>query len=223
LTKRTDIAGVILEPIMVNAGAYIFTPSYLKLLRKLCNQHHLSLIFDEIQTGFGWTGAMLYSTKIKVTPDLVTLGKSLSPGFPLSAVVMKPEYDILDYGLDEFTYGAHQLSLVVSLATTTYLLENKLYLQAENKGAYLESKLHQLQQKHPHIKAIRRCGLIIGITFPNNQTANSIYDRCLQEGLILRKSKDNLGESLVFKPALITTKTDINQAVSIFDHVLSHT
>ncbi len=219
--SRKDIAGIILEPVMVNAGGYEFTRSYLSLLRQLCDRHDVSLIFDEVQTAFGWMGYYFAAQRYSVTPDVLTLGKGLAAGLPLAGILMKSEYDVLDYGMDEFTYGGHPLSIKVALRMLKYLRKSLILGRVRKKEIYFRQKLEELRNKYASIVEIRVAGLIAGIEFLDNRTANYIYDECFKRGLLLRKTKDAQGESLVLKPAIIVTKIDINRAISILDATLA--
>lgn len=221
--QRNDIAAIILEPIMVHAGAYGFTSSYLRLLQSLCTAHRISLIFDEVQTAFGWTGHIYYCCKLGVTPDLLTLGKSLSAGYPLAAVLMKSEYDVLDFGVDEFTGGGHVLSTKTALSMLRYIKRNRLLSRVAVISKYFTKRLQEVQHLHPKtIVAIRTYGLITAIELSNNHVAKRIYQECLNKGLLLRACQDGLGDSLVLKPALIVSKKQIDTALSILSSVLRH-
>lgn len=94
LEKRDDVAAIILEPVMVNAGVYGFSSYYLRRLKEMCQRYSISLIFDEVQTAFGWLGTYFAADYFGVTPDLITMGKGLAAGYPLAAILMKDEYDV---------------------------------------------------------------------------------------------------------------------------------
>lgn len=220
--KRNDIAGIILEPIMVNAGAFCFSKSYLMELRNLCDRFDTTLIFDEIQTAFGWLGTHFAANLFDVTPDILTMGKGISAGFPLAGVLMKKEYDVLDYGEDEYTYGGHPVSCATAIANIRLLRTTNILNDVMKKAESLSFLLANLQRRYNYIREIRGYGFIIGIEFDPfhfDQGVNSgkIYNECLSRGLVLRKTENGKGNSLVLKPPLITSMAEIEEAVSILE------
>lgn len=224
-SNRNDIAALILEPIMVNAGGYIFRREFLKKIRRLCSTYDISLIFDEIQTGFGWVGSYFISTQLEIIPDILTLGKALASGFPLSAIIMKEEYDLLPYGEDEYTYGGHPVSCAIALENIEYLRSSSLLVKVTKKSRLLQKLLREIKGKFKSlIVDIRIYGLIASVEFINNSIATSVYNESLRNGLILRKSLDGKGESLVLKPPVIVTEEEIRHAIKIFkSSILSST
>lgn len=223
LKKNSNIAGIAIEPIMVNAGVYGFSSYYLGQLREICQKYSISLIFDEIQTAFGWLGTYFASDYFGVIPDLITMGKGLAAGYPLAGVLMKEEYDVLDYGEDEYTYGGHPASCAAAIACLNLLKETAILDQVKKKSQLLRKRVSILQQKYPCINEIRIFGLICGIEFNNqddHNLTNKIYDLCLENGLLLRKTEDGKGSSLVLKPPIIVTERELNKAIDILDQAL---
>lgn len=219
LEERSDIAAIIIEPIMVNAGGFIFSKNFLKTLRTLCSNYNISLIFDEIQTGFGWLGTFLAADYFNVTPDLITLGKGLSSGFPLAAIIMKDEYDVIDYGEDEYTYGGHPISCAIALETIKLLENSNIFAEVNKKSKYLKKLLLEIKKSSKrYIKEVRICGLIASLEFYQDKFpnfANMVFESALNKGLVMRKSLDGHGPSLVLKPALIVSKIEIDNAMQI--------
>lgn len=225
LNGRKDIAGIIIEPVMVNAGGYVLSKSFLKKVRKICHQHKICLIFDEIQTAFAWLGHFFASDYFQVIPDMISLGKALSSGFPLAALLIKEKYDVLDYGEDEYSYGGHPASCAAALANIRYLKRTDVLKKVEEKGKYMLQYLSSLQDKYEAISAVRGAGLILAVEFDSKGKkdglfARRVYDECLKNGLVLRKCEDGKGNSLVFKPPLIVSKKQIDEAVNIFSAAL---
>lgn len=224
LRRNKNIAGIFLEPIMVNAGVYGFSSYYLKNLRKLCDDFQASLVFDEVQTAFGWLGTYFACQYFDVVPDLLTMGKGLAAGFPLAGVLMKKEYDVLDYGEDEYTYGGHPVSCAAAIACLDMLENTQILDQVKRKSQLLKNRVFVLQQKYQYyITEVRIFGLICGIEFKNlgnRNLADKVYDLCLENGLLLRKTEDGKGSSLVLKPPIIVTEPELNKAIDILDKVL---
>lgn len=221
LGKRKDIAAMVLEPIMVNAGGYINSKNYLKILRKICDTYNISLIFDEVQTAFGWLGTNFAAEYFDVTPDLITLGKGIGFGFPLAGVLMKKEYDVVDYGLDETTYGGHPISCAIALDGLKYIQTHHLLEGIQNKESVFRELLSQILNKYRDIIfETRIAGLIASVEFKSAKAALEIYELCMEHGLLVRKSMDGVGPSLVFKPPIITTEKEIVYAMNILEKCL---
>lgn len=219
--SRDDIAAIIIEPIMVNAGVYIFSKSFLKHLRFLCDTYKITLIFDEIQTAFGWLGKMFAAEYFDVCPDILTIGKAFAAGFPLAGVLLKDEYDVLDYGFDEFTYGGHPISCAIALQNIEYLTSTKILSIVNKKSNLMQQLLQDLQRSHNKIiKPIRICGLIAGIEFTSNKEAKLLYHTLIEQGLIVRKSMDGSGPSLVLKPPITVSRSILKKAVKILGQAI---
>lgn len=217
--ERNDIAAVIIEPIMVNAGVFIFTKRFLKELRKICLRYNISLIFDEIQTAFGWLGTFFASDFFGVTPDLITLGKGLSSGFPLAAIIMREEYDVINYGEDEYTYGGHPVSCAIALETIRFLENSDIFTKVMKRSNLLKNLLLGIAKTNKeHIKEVRVCGLIASLEFyqdKHKDLAGFIYKIALDKGLVLRKSFDGIGPSLILKPPLIVSVVEVKRAIKL--------
>ncbi|MBI2613369.1 MAG: aminotransferase class III-fold pyridoxal phosphate-dependent enzyme [Candidatus Levybacteria bacterium] len=217
--ERNDIAAVIIEPVMVNAGGFIFSKRFLKELRNICSKYNVSLIFDEIQTAFGWLGTFFASDFFGVTPDIVTLGKGLSSGFPLAAIIMKEEYDVINYGEDEYTYGGHPISCAVALETIRFLENSNIFSEVMERSNLLKKLLLEMAKTNKeYIKEVRICGLIASLEFYQNKHkdfANYVYKTALYNGLVLRKSSNGFRPSLVLKPPLIVSITETERAMDL--------
>ena len=165
ITSRT--AGVLCEVVQGEAGVRLPNPEWLKALRERCTEVGALLIFDEIQTGMGRTGAMFASTKYGITPDVVCLAKAFGGGMPLGGVASKKHI------LDSFThnpclghittFGGHPVCCAAGLAALNYLCNNNIVEQVEAKGALFE----RLLESHPRILEIRRSGLLLALELGN--------------------------------------------------------
>ena len=161
ITSRT--AGVLCEVVQGEAGVRLPNPEWLKALRERCTEVGALLIFDEIQTGMGRTGAMFASTKYGITPDVVCLAKAFGGGMPLGGVASKKQI------LDSFTnnpclghittFGGHPVCCAAGLAALNYLCDNNIVEQVEAKGALFE----RLLESHHRILEIRRSGLLLAL------------------------------------------------------------
>ncbi|MFA5803759.1 MAG: aspartate aminotransferase family protein [Melioribacteraceae bacterium] len=155
-----DTAGIILEPIQGEGGINIGNKEYFRKIRQLCNEKNILLIIDEIQTGFCRTGKMFAIEYLGIEADMMTLAKSIAGGFPMGALLCSDKITV-EKSKHGSTFGGNPLACAAGIASIDFMLENKLWEQAEAKGKYFKEKLekHQLSK----IREIRIVGLMIGI------------------------------------------------------------
>src|SRR5450631_1378381 len=153
------VAAIILEPVQGEGGFYPAPVEFMQALRKLCDQHGILLIADEIQTGFARTGKLFAMEHYGVTPDLMTMAKSLAGGMPLSAVCGRAE--IMDApapgGLGG-TYGGNPVAIASALAVLDVIKEEKLVERAAQLGQKLKNRLNELREVLPQIADVRGLG-----------------------------------------------------------------
>ena len=161
ITTRT--ACVLAEPVQGEAGVRPPVPGYLEALRRRCDEVGALLVFDEIQTGMGRTGALFASLKYGVAPDIVCLAKAFGGGMPLGAFAARHEVmDTLREGpvLGHITtFGGHPVCCAAGLAALEYLEEHDVVAGVEGKGALYE----RLLADHPAVRGIRRSGLLLAV------------------------------------------------------------
>lgn len=202
--QHNDVAGLILEPIMVNAGVKIFSKENLVEIRKLCSKYKVALIFDEVQTAFGWLGSMFAYERFEVVPDILALGKGLASGFPLAVAVLNEKYDVLNYGEDEFTSGGNPVSCAVALANLELL--KKVDFEINKKEKLMSRLLSKFDT--------RGMGLIWAVDCKSKEKAEYIHKECFKKGLLLRLNGGR--RVLTFKPPIIVSESEIKKAVEIF-------
>ena len=182
ITRRT--ACVLAEPVQGEAGVRPPQPGYLEALRRRCDEVGALLVFDEIQTGLGRTGAMFASLRYGVTPDIVCLAKAFGGGMPLGAFVSRHEImDTLqhDPALGHITtFGGHPVCCAAGLAALNYLLENRIVETVEAKGALYE----ELLADHPAVREIRRAGLLLAVELGDSAKLYRIMELFKQAGIL---------------------------------------
>jgi len=222
LHDASTIAAVIVEPVAGSTGVLIPPVGYLNRLREICDKHGILLIFDEVITGFGRTGAAFASQTFGVTPDLITAAKGLTNGcVPMGAVIARQSiYDTFMQGPEHlieffhgYTYSAHPLACAAGLATLeTYADEGLLTRAAELQGYFAEA-LHSLKGL-PNVIDIRNIGLVGGVELsprPNAPTlrAFDVFLDCYQAGVLIRTT----GDTIALSPPLIIERAQIDQIV----------
>jgi ornithine--oxo-acid transaminase len=206
ITPRT--CALLIEPIQCEAGILIPPDGYLRQAADLCARERVLLVADEIQTGLGRTGQMFACQHEGVQPDAYVLGKALSGGvYPVSAVVSSREIlGVFRPGSHGSTYGGNPLACAVARAALRVIEEERLADRSAELGAWLLYELRKL--RHPHIKAIRGRGLLIGIELL--VPARSYCERLKDLGLLCKETHDFV---IRLAPPLIVSEEDLAWAV----------
>lgn len=223
------VSSLIVEPIGNTGGIITPPPEYLPLLREICDQYNVFLIFDEIITGFGRTGNMFAAQTFGVTPDILCMGKGMGSGYtPLAAIAFQNKSAEAFWGekgrefCEGHTYGANALSSAVGIACISEIQERKLCERAQRLGGYLRNKLEELKE-FGVIGDIRGKGLLIGVEFVKNPKTNEPFGKeiefgikvgkiALKKGLLIRYATD----WVAFAPPLIISEQEIDQMVKVF-------
>jgi len=155
-----NTAGILLEPIQGEGGINIGQKEYFQKVRQLCDEKNIFLIIDEIQTGFCRTGKMFAIEHFGIEADMMTVAKSIAGGFPMGALLCNDKIKI-EKSKHGSTFGGNPLACAAGIASIEFMVENKLWEEAEAKGKYFKEKLesHSLQK----IREIRIVGLMIGV------------------------------------------------------------
>jgi ornithine--oxo-acid transaminase len=192
------------EPIQCEAGILIPPDGYLRQAAELCASQRVLLVADEIQTGLGRTGMMFACQHENVQPDVYVLGKALSGGmYPVSAVVSSSEIlGVFRPGSHGSTYGGNPLACAVARTALRVIEEERLADRSAELGAWLLYELRKL--RHPHIKAIRGRGLLIGIELL--VPARSYCERLKELGLLCKETHDFV---IRLAPPLIISEEDL--------------
>lgn len=157
---RGGIAAVILECIQGVGGIQTATPEFAQKLAYACKRYGAVLICDEIQCGYGRSGKFFAHQWLGIKPDIITVAKGIANGFPMSAVLISPEFTPI-YGQLGTTFGGNHLACSAALAVLDVMEQENLVENARVVGDYLMEKIRSL--KNDKIKEVRGCGLMIGI------------------------------------------------------------
>lgn len=224
------VAAIIFEPVQGEGGFYPAPAEFVRALRKLCNEHGILLIADEVQTGFARTGKLFAMHHYDVVPDLMTMAKSLAGGMPLSGVVGRA--DVMDAaapgGLGG-TYAGNPLAVASALAVLDIIDEEKLCERAVSLGDKLKSRLTALQSEVPQIADVRGPGGMVAVEFCKPGTSDADADftkrvqtRALERGLLLLVC--GVYSNVVrFLFPLTVQDSVFDEALSILEEVLKET
>ena len=221
-----EVAAVIIEPIQ-GEGGYVPAPAeYLKYLRETCDRHGIVLIFDEIQCGMGRTGRFFACQGADVVPDVLLIAKGIASGFPLSAIVARPEtMEKWSPGAHGTTFGGNPVACAAALATIDVIEREGLLERALTLGRRATDRLVDLSRRFSAIGDVRGPGLMIGIEFvkedgsPNPEACRKVRSACQERGLVLIDcGRDK--HVIRFIPPLITTDAEMDQGLDIFEKAL---
>ena len=222
-----DVAAIIVEPVQGEGGFYPAPAEFLQALRKLCDEHGIVLIADEIQTGFARTGKFFCSEYANIEPDLITVAKGIAGGFPLAAVVGKAE--IMDAPLPGGlggTYAGSPIACTAALAVIDVIAEENLLERATQIGALFADRLAGLQKQYPDVIGDIRAdrGAMIAMELVKNGDAEqpdpdltkALVTLAYQRGLVLL-SCGIRGNVIRFLPALTISDELIGEGLDILE------
>ncbi len=224
-----DVAAIIVEPVQGEGGFIAPTPGFLPGLRRLCDRHGILLIVDEVQTGFGRTGRFWAMEHEGVVPDLVTVGKSLAAGMPISGVVGRAEVlDAAAAGSVGGTYGGNPMSCAAALAVFQIFREEKLVVKAEKIGTAVAERFDAFRDQFPFVGDSRGLGAMRAIELVQDKKTKTplpgsrvkeILQACEERGLIVIKAgaHDNVIRTLM--PLTIPEK-DLARGLDILESAL---
>jgi len=221
-----DVAAILIESVLGEGGYVVPPTSFMKGLREICDKHGIILIFDEIQSGFGRTGRWFAGEHFNVVPDIITAGKGIASGLPLSGVFASKELmKKWPTGSHGGTYGGNAIAMAAGIATIRAMCEEKMLENATERGVQLQTGLRKLQEEYSNIGDVRGLGLMIGTEFvdttgkPDKTTVKAVVNKAEAEGLLLL-SCGTYDNTIRWIPPLNVTSGEINQGLEIFTHSL---
>jgi 4-aminobutyrate aminotransferase len=223
-TPPEEVAAIVVEAVQ-GEGGYVPAPKdFLKGLRRICDQHGILLIVDEVQSGMGRTGKMFASDHYDVEPDIVCIAKGIGSGLPIGACVARADIMNWKSGAHASTFGGNPVCIAAALKTIE-LLEGGLVQNSAEVGDYLKAGLTKLKAKYDCIGDVRGMGLMLGVEFVEDQVSNKpaveLRDRvevaAFERGLILLGAGSN---AIRWSPPLILTKDNVDVALEIFEEAI---
>src|SRR5215208_6741876 len=188
-TPPEEVAAIVVEAVQ-GEGGYVPAPKqFLQGLRRICDEHGILLVVDEVQSGFGRTGRMFACEHYDLKPDVVTLAKGIASGLPLGACVARAELMDWKPGAHASSFGGNPVAIAAALKTIE-LLERELVANSASVGSYLQEGLRKLTQKHESIGDVRGLGMMVGVEFvadrASREPAPELRDRvetaCFERG-----------------------------------------
>ncbi len=223
-----SLAAILVEPMQGTAGNVIPPPEFLPCLLEIAHENDALLIADEMITGFGRTGTMFGSNHTGLLPDIMTIGKGMGNGFPISGLVARDEITrskpFSNPSSSSSSYGGNPLASTAALGTIRTILEESLVENSMSVGSYLLSELQGLQEKYEFVGDVRGCGLMIGIELVKNKKTKEPLDKQVTKQIFLETLKRGMismcyKASFRINPPLILRKGEADIGVGILDEV----
>jgi diaminobutyrate-2-oxoglutarate transaminase len=211
-------AAVIVETVQGEGGVNVARPEWLRALAELCERQDMLLIVDDIQMGCGRTGAFFSFEEAGITPDIVTVSKSISGyGLPMSLCLFKPELDVWEPGEHNGTFRGNNPAFVTATAALeAYWADGSaMEKQTRKRGEQVEQALRDLVTEHQDAGArFRGRGLVRGLEFADVSRADAIARRAFERGLLVETSGPQ-GEVVKLLPPLTITAEELDEGLEI--------
>jgi len=218
IVTPTEVAAIIVEPIL-GEGGYIVPPDgWLLALRELCDRHGIMLVCDEVQSGMGRTGKMWAVEHMGVEPDVLLAGKGIASGMPLGAMIARDERMTWTAGAHGSTYGGNPISCAAALATIDVIEREHLLENAAKVGDLLQNGLRDLQTRQDAIREVRGLGLMIGVDLPDHAAAAAVERAAFERGLLML----TCGERAIrVCPPLVFREDQARVTLELFEEVVA--
>jgi 4-aminobutyrate aminotransferase-like enzyme len=225
-----EVAAIIVEPVQGTAGNVVPPEGFLRAVQAIAREHGALLIVDEMLTGFGRTGTMWGCDHDGVVPDVITMGKGIGGGFPLSGVVSTDELTRhkpwSNPSASSSSYGGNPLASAAGLASLEIILNEDLVKNAERVGRVMLQRLEHLREKFRCVGDVRGKGLMLGIELVRDRATkqpldrhvtHALYRECLRRGLVAMC----YAPSVRINPPLVITEQAALTGLGIFEEALA--
>ncbi len=209
-----EISAVIIEGIQGVGGIILPNENFIKIIKKLCEDHNALMIMDEVQSGYGRSGKFFAHQEFSVKPDIITTAKGMGNGFPIAGVLISPKFKASN-GLLGTTFGGNHLACAAGIAVLDVIKNENLIENSEKIGAYIEDKIKNFKGVH----SIRRRGLMIGIEL--DRPCAEIRSELLNTHKVFTGNANDKNVLRVL-PALNITEKEADVFIEALDNVLQN-
>jgi acetylornithine/N-succinyldiaminopimelate aminotransferase len=213
-TSKT--VAVFLEPIQGEGGINVPDRDYLKRVRAWCDEQNILLVLDEVQTGCGRLGTLFAYQYYGIEPDIMTLGKGIGGGVPLSAFLAKEHAAVFTPGDHGSTYGGEPLTTRVGYEVMRYIIDNDLPAQVAQKGTIVERRLQSLLDRCAIVTDVRGVGLMWAVQF-SSDIGEKITNDALAAGVIVNNVRPN---AVRIVPPLTVSEDELERGLAIIEQVI---
>jgi diaminobutyrate-2-oxoglutarate transaminase len=218
---------ILIEPIQGEGGIVVPPPGYMAEIRRICDEHGLLLIADEIQTGFCRTGAMFAMENEKITPDIMTVSKSMGSGLPISGILFRKDLDTWGPAAHVGTFRGNALSCAAGVAGIEFMEKHRLDERSAMLGRLVLDRMKSLQSRYDVVGDVRGRGLYVGVELVKTDSQHSpdpdllarLQKVCFPKGLIVWKGGRS-GNVARIMPALVITEELLGSGLTIFEEGL---
>jgi 4-aminobutyrate aminotransferase / (S)-3-amino-2-methylpropionate transaminase / 5-aminovalerate transaminase len=225
-----QVAAIVIEPVQGEGGFVVAPREFLTGIRRICDEHGIVLVVDEVQTGFGRTGKMFATEHYGIEPDLMTVAKSIAGGLPLSAVIGKAP--IMDAPPDSAiggTYVGNPVAQAAALAVLDIFDDENLLERAQQIGERIRERMTAWQERFDQIGDVRGLGAMLALEFvkdretkePDAELATAVVEAAAERGLLLLKSGIYSNCIRVLSP-LVVTDAELDEALEVWEDALEH-
>ncbi|HET9323529.1 MAG TPA: 4-aminobutyrate--2-oxoglutarate transaminase [Gaiellaceae bacterium] len=222
------VAAIVLEPVQGEGGFVVAPPEFVEGVRRICDEHGIVMVVDEVQTGFGRTGKLFAIEHYTVEPDLITVAKSIAMGLPLSGVIGKAE--IMDAPGDSAiggTYVGNPVAQAAALAVLDVIDQEELCARASVLGETLRARMESWWQRFPQVGHVRGLGAMLAIELvrdpetrePDPAAATAVVEEAARNGLLLLKSGIYANCIRVLCP-LTLSDSELEEALGVWEQAL---
>ena len=229
LESNNNIAAFLVEPIQGEAGVYVPSEGYLAAAKKMCEEHNVLFIADEVQTGIARTGRLLAtcgncscedkncSGTPEVKPDILILGKALSGGaYPVSAVLANDAVmNVIGPGNHGSTFGGNPIAAAVAMAALEVVTDEKLAINADRLGKIFRDELTEFCKTNNLVESVRGKGLLNAILINDTEESATAWDICIKlrdNGLLAKPTHGNI---IRFAPPLVMNEEQLRECIVI--------
>jgi 4-aminobutyrate aminotransferase len=223
-----DVACFLAEPVLGEGGIVIPPGGYFKAVKQVLDKYGILFVADEVQSGFGRTGAMFAIEHYGVEPDILVTAKGIADGFPLGAFTTRDEIAAAFQPGDHLsTFGGNPVSCAAALANIEYMQREDLPGQAQRKGKVFADALRAMQSRLRSIGEVRAIGLMIGIELvsdeqrtPSAAKAEEVRATCLKEGVLVGVGGVN-GNVVRIQPPLVISDEELRKVLAVLEKAIA--
>lgn len=215
-------AAVLVECIQGEGGINTASAEWLQGLAELCQRHEILLIIDDIQMGCGRTGNFFSFDDMGITPDIITLSKSISGyGMPMALVLLRPELDVWEISAHNGTFRGNNLAFITATKTLEHFWSNDEFAKSvQRKGRFIHDQLNVFASQYACIQEIRGRGMVAGIVFESGEQADFIAENAFGEAKLIVETCGSKGEVVKLLPPLVIGIDELADGLERLEHVI---
>ena len=220
-----EVAAIVFEPVQGESGFIPAEPDFVRGLRRICDEHGIVLVADEVQTGFCRTGRVFAMEHFGVEPDLMAVAKSVAAGLPLSGVIGRAE--IMDAPGDSAiggTYVGNPVAIAAAHAVLDVIAEERLAERAGEIGEAIRARMEDWRERFPSVAGVRGLGAMLAIEIrkegePAADLATAVVEAAAERGLLLLKAGIN-GNCIRVLTPLVVSDAELDEALGVWEDAL---